>query len=278
MLEGLAVSILERVLGEYVEGIDKKSLKLAVWKGHISLTNLTLRREACYALGLPIDVKTGYVQSVEVQIPWNKLGSEPVSVTLNGVYLVCAPLDTESMDERALKAWGWARKQAELRTLAERAASRQAKGDGHGRGEGSGDGDGDGEVASGAHEAGGSLSLISRIIKNLQLSLRSVHARFEDSSSSAEPFAAGVTLEELAVYSTDAAGNRAFSAHPDEQARAPPCRPPPRRRVRGLLDPSPIEHCTVRLRQCRTISMWHDGDVHAAAAVAVGSPSRQSQQ
>ena len=62
MFEGLAVNLLERVLGQYVDGIDRASLKLAVWKGHVSLTGVSLRREACYALGLPIDVKAGYIE------------------------------------------------------------------------------------------------------------------------------------------------------------------------------------------------------------------------
>ena len=59
MFETIALSLLERVLGQYVEGIDRNSLKLAVWKGHIKLERLTLRREAFYSFGLPVDVQAG---------------------------------------------------------------------------------------------------------------------------------------------------------------------------------------------------------------------------
>ena len=57
MFESLVLTILERVLGQYVEGLDRASLKVAVWSGNVTLTELKLRREACYALGLPLSVK-----------------------------------------------------------------------------------------------------------------------------------------------------------------------------------------------------------------------------
>ena len=59
MFEGLAASLLEGILGQYVEGIDKKNLQVAVWSGQVVLENLVVKREACYGLGLPVHVKHG---------------------------------------------------------------------------------------------------------------------------------------------------------------------------------------------------------------------------
>jgi len=84
MFESIALSVLERVLGQCtlprvvgetldfatpmspqscllsdVENIDRNSLKVAVWRGHITLERLKLRREALYAWGLPLDIKAG---------------------------------------------------------------------------------------------------------------------------------------------------------------------------------------------------------------------------
>jgi len=101
MFESLALSVLERVLGQYVENLDRNSLKVAVWRGHITLERLKLRREALYSWGLPLDIKAGYVEKIELQIPWNRLGSAPVTITLDGVYLVASPLDDETWDETA---------------------------------------------------------------------------------------------------------------------------------------------------------------------------------
>ena len=80
MFEGLVLSVLDRVLGQYVDGLDRGSLKVAVWSGNVKLTDLKLRRDACYALGLPFNIKTGCIQTAEVTIPWKRLGSEPVTV------------------------------------------------------------------------------------------------------------------------------------------------------------------------------------------------------
>ena len=62
-------------------------------------TDLKLRREAIYALGLPVSIKAGYIKHVELSIPWNKLGTDPVVLTFDGVYLVAGPLD------EGLPAW-----------------------------------------------------------------------------------------------------------------------------------------------------------------------------
>ena len=53
---------------------------------------------------------------------------------------------------------------------------------------------------------GGALSLLTKIVNNVQLSLRHLHFRYEDRTSSTAPFAIGVTLAELAAHSTDASG------------------------------------------------------------------------
>ena len=69
------------------------------------LTNLSLKREACYSLGLPLDVLSGYVQSIELSIPWSRLGSEPVMLNLDGVYLVVGPRTQQGIDEHGQHTW-----------------------------------------------------------------------------------------------------------------------------------------------------------------------------
>ena len=51
---------------------------------------------------------------ISASIPWSKIGSEPVSLTLEGVYLVAGPLDESDFDEGAQREWSWARKQHRL--------------------------------------------------------------------------------------------------------------------------------------------------------------------
>ena len=57
------------------------------------------------------------------------------------------------------------------------------------------------------------VSLLVKVLHNVQVSIHSMHMRYEDATSSpGSPFAIGVTLDEIAAFTTDAHGNRAFSA------------------------------------------------------------------
>ena len=58
MLKSLLVSVLERNLGHFVES-DLSSLKVGLWNGKIRLTDVALRPEALYTLGLPLSVRSG---------------------------------------------------------------------------------------------------------------------------------------------------------------------------------------------------------------------------
>jgi len=55
---------------------DKERLRVAVWDGRVTLTRLALRREALFALGLPIDIAHGFVDKVEFHDGLRALGFE----------------------------------------------------------------------------------------------------------------------------------------------------------------------------------------------------------
>ena len=93
-----------------MEGLDKASLNVAVWSGTVTLTDVVLKPEAFYSLGLPVNIQAGSVATISATIPWSKLGSEPVSITLDGVYLVAGPMDEGNLDDAARQEWAWARK------------------------------------------------------------------------------------------------------------------------------------------------------------------------
>ena len=206
MFESLVLTLLERLLGDYVVDLDRKSLKVAVWAGSVQLSNLRLRPEACYALGLPVNIKMGCISSVSVTIPWSKLGSEPVTVTLDGVYLVAGPLAESDWDETAKKEWAWARKSGRLMRLSQAAELSSMQ-----------------QAAAAAEECGGAsppkkggggerdtVSLLAKVLNNLQVSVTNIHVRYEDRTQSTQPFAIGVTLAELGAYTTDPSGSRRF--------------------------------------------------------------------
>ena len=40
MFEDIVSSLLSKYLGDYLEGLSKKNLKISLWKGDVELTNL----------------------------------------------------------------------------------------------------------------------------------------------------------------------------------------------------------------------------------------------
>ena len=45
MFEGILESILNNILGKYIEGLNKNDLQLSVWSGKVELHNIKLRKD-----------------------------------------------------------------------------------------------------------------------------------------------------------------------------------------------------------------------------------------
>jgi len=112
MFERQVAELLRSYLGAYVEGLDTESLNVRVWKGapavkvlaasmrcfahapranatgDVVLRNLRLRPEALAALELPLTVRAGVVGTLTLKLPWNRLGREPVVLSLDRVYIL----------------------------------------------------------------------------------------------------------------------------------------------------------------------------------------------
>ena len=69
------VSVLRKVLGDYVLGLDAEHLDVSVWSGKVELRDLALDTSALDALGLPLRVLSGGIARLELAVPWNALGS-----------------------------------------------------------------------------------------------------------------------------------------------------------------------------------------------------------
>ena len=130
---------------------------MGLWSGHTSLKNVALRPDALYSLGLPMSIKSGSIELLQIDIPWRRLGKEvrvkvvagrrqsarrssllqrhltrpapfPLSqghkvvVRLSGVTAVVGSLheDAAFTDDR-LREWSWRRKQFQLQQLMEQA-------------------------------------------------------------------------------------------------------------------------------------------------------------
>lgn len=97
MAKSLLLNVLVDVLGNYVEGLSKENLKVAVWSGTIDLYNLKLKASALDKLNLPIKVERGSLKSLHLKIPWASLESKPVIAVLDGIYLHAGPIDLSKL-------------------------------------------------------------------------------------------------------------------------------------------------------------------------------------
>lgn len=196
MFEGLVANLLNKHLGEFLEGLDKKQLSLSVTSGKVHLTNLKVKSTCLDVLNLPIAVKSGSVGKLYLTADWRKLGSKPVQAELHDVVLVVkrkqasdVALDATAVRDKAvndklnkLKTWETAKiAQEEVKDDKKQKQKKDSFAE----------------------------KLASKIVDNLQISVKRLHVRFEDEFEG-KPIAFGLGLEELSGVTTDADGEQAF--------------------------------------------------------------------
>lgn len=195
MLEGLVANLLNRFLGIYVKNFDAKQLNIGIWSGDVKLRNLELRREALDQLRLPLNVVEGHLGELTLSIPWSNLRGKPVKVDIEDVFLLAAPkedadYDPEEEDKRAHTLKMDRIESAEI--IRERNSEGMSQ-------------------EEQRRNQSFTQSMVTAVVDNLQISIKNVHLRYEDSvASPGHPFAAGVTLKELSAVSTDSEWNPTF--------------------------------------------------------------------
>ncbi|KAL6852521.1 Vacuolar protein sorting-associated protein 13 [Amphichorda felina] len=188
MLEGLVAGLLNRFLGMYVKNFDPTQLKVGIWSGDVKLRNLKLRREALDQLKLPVNVIEGHVGDLTLIIPWSNLGGAPVKVFVEDVFLLASPKEEAEYNEEEEERRKQRLKMEKLDS-AELLKERNQEG-----------------LSQEEQKKNQSFtqSLVTKIVDNLQVTVKNIHVRYEDSiSAPGHPFALGLTLEEFSAVSTD---------------------------------------------------------------------------
>ncbi|CZR58169.1 related to vacuolar protein sorting-associated protein VPS13 [Phialocephala subalpina] len=188
MLEGLVASLLNRFLGMYIRNFDPKQLNVGIWSGDVKLRDLELRREALDQLKLPINVVEGHLGQLTLKIPWSNLRGQPVQVYIEDVFVLAAPKEDAEWDEEEEERRRQAVKIEKLDS-AEMLKERNTEG-----------------LSPEEQQKSQSFtdSLVTKIVDNLQITVKNIHVRYEDSiSAPGHPFALGLTLKEFSAISTD---------------------------------------------------------------------------
>lgn len=181
-------NLLNRVLGLYVENFDLRQLNIGIWLGAVTLKHLQLKRELLDQLGLPVDVVFGELEELLLVIPWLNLKLKPVQISVNGLYLLAVPTATKAYDEAEAKRRELAVKRQKIDQLD---VLEQ-----------------DQTTTTNNNEDGGGFAalLITKIIDNLQITIKNIYLRYEDTEGQGlaeDPYAFGVLLAELSAVLTD---------------------------------------------------------------------------
>lgn len=188
MLEGLVAGLLNRFLGMYVKNFDPAQLKVGIWGGDVKLRDLELRKEALDQLKLPINVVEGHLGALTLVIPWSNLRGAPVQIFIENVFLLASPKEEAAYNEDEEDRRQQRIKMEKLDS-AELLKERSQEG-----------------LSQEEQKKSQSFteSLVTKIVDNLQVTVKNIHVRYEDSiSAPGHPFALGVTLEEFSATSTD---------------------------------------------------------------------------
>ncbi|XP_044753631.1 vacuolar protein sorting-associated protein 13D [Coccinella septempunctata] len=193
MLEGLAAWILNTYLGKYID-LNTDQLSIALLSGKVELENLPLKKDALRHLGLPVEIKTGFIGKIKLQIPVRQIRSAPWVIAIEQLYLVASPLPISEWDSEKEEN---ARQELKLSALDRMEAHWRLENDSK-------------DINTYYSNTYSSwmnfgAGVISDIIENIQLNIEDVHIRYEDNISVVDKFVAfGVTIDSLSAQSCDA--------------------------------------------------------------------------
>jgi len=91
VFENLVGYLLDKYLGDYIENLDTKKLKVDLWSGNVVLENLYLKPNALADLDLPVRISIGYLEKLILEVPWKSLYTSPIKATIDGLYLLVVP-------------------------------------------------------------------------------------------------------------------------------------------------------------------------------------------
>ncbi|XP_067630378.1 intermembrane lipid transfer protein Vps13 [Eurosta solidaginis] len=184
VFESVVTDVLNKVLGDYVENLDKKQLKIGIWGGDVVLNNLKLKENALDEVDLPVQLAYGFLGKLVLKIPWKNLYSQPVIAEIEDLYMLVTPKQAVQYDAEKEEKYVLQTKQAALQAL-EEAHKKELMKD---------------QIKP---DATFSEKLTAQIVNNLQVKISNIHLRYEDTSTTGESFALGVTLHDLELYTTD---------------------------------------------------------------------------
>ncbi|KAL6266414.1 hypothetical protein P5V15_003265 [Pogonomyrmex californicus] len=179
MFEGAIAAFLNRLLGRYVEDLDTEQFNVGIFSGDTCLTDLKLKPEALYQLGLPIRVEIGLIGKIILKIPWSGLFSQPIVICIEDVYAVAVPALSGPYDPEIQKRLIRAEKKKILEDLKEDEIFRTG-------------------LPPQLFD-----SLLASVTKNFQITINNVHIRYEEKILRNFLCACGICIQSISITTTN---------------------------------------------------------------------------
>ncbi|XP_047356214.1 vacuolar protein sorting-associated protein 13C-like isoform X2 [Vespa velutina] len=179
MFEGAIAAFLNRLLGRYVEDLDTERFNIGIFSGDTCLTDLKLKPEALYQLGLPIRVEAGLIGKIILKIPWTGLLSQPVVIYIEDIFIVAVPILYGQYNMELQKKLLRAEKRKILEDL-------------------------EGDEA---FTAGLPLNffdgIVTSIMRNFQITINNIHIRYEEKLFCNSLSACGICIQSISMTTTN---------------------------------------------------------------------------
>lgn len=187
-MNSAVATVLNKVLGDWIEDLNPNDLNLSILSGNVTLTNLRVKGEALNKFGLPVEVKSGYIGRMVASIPWASLNSSPLRIEISNVTVFLKPRPLDTWDSEVQKK---NLIEGKLSSLEDFELINQK------------------DFAE-AKDPGFFGRLVENIVDNIQISVKNVYVRLEDNVASTYKFALGVRIGSVKTYTTDSNWNEDF--------------------------------------------------------------------
>ena len=230
MAKQIVLNVLQSVLSDFLEiDEDNFDLNLAVWSGSIVLHDVKLKTDKLFR-NFNLSYVHGVVRTLEVHIPWTALMNSPVRINIDGVYLQVKPMNVSALDKNQTRNRLRVMKQEKIE-FADKIIDFN-KADTSAIDDNEDDDDEDDEEEDidirrekrikrkKEKEKGWMETWTSKIVDNLEINLKNIHIRYEDTHSlNGSTYSAGVTLSSFVLTTCDANWHTSFVARSDEPIR-----------------------------------------------------------
>ncbi|XP_077454297.1 intermembrane lipid transfer protein VPS13B isoform X2 [Stigmatopora argus] len=102
MLESYVTPLLMSYVNKYIKNLKPSDLQLSLWGGDVVLSKLDLKLDVLeQELKLPFTFMSGQIHELRIHVPWTKLGSEPVVITINTMECILKLRDGDQEDHES---------------------------------------------------------------------------------------------------------------------------------------------------------------------------------